>query len=62
MSSREVANIVDLSHSKVNRIKKKQFGNIVMPRRDKPQALTTLEKRYAMRLVIIGGLDPFKKA
>ena len=40
----------------MNRIRKKYFKNIVMPRKDRPQALTTWEKRYAMRLVIVGGM------
>jgi hypothetical protein len=57
MSSREVAEIVGLSQSKVNRIRKKHFENIVMSRRGRPQALTTREKRYAMRLVTVGGSD-----
>ena len=57
MSSREVANIVGLSQSKVNKIRKKHFENIVMPRGSRPQALTTLKKRYVVRLVTIGGLD-----
>jgi DNA-directed RNA polymerase specialized sigma subunit len=41
MTSREVADIVGLSQSKVNRNGKKHFENIVMPRRNRPQALTT---------------------
>jgi DNA-directed RNA polymerase specialized sigma subunit len=41
MSSREVAEIIGLSQSKVNRIRKKHFENIVMPRGGRPQALTT---------------------
>jgi hypothetical protein len=56
MSSREVANIVDLSQSKVNRIRKKYFENIVMARRGRPEVLIIWEKRYVVRLVTIGGL------
>jgi transposase len=41
MSSREVAEIIGLSQSKVNRIRKKHFENISMPRGGRPQALTT---------------------
>jgi hypothetical protein len=41
----------------VNRIRKKHFENIVMPREGRPRALTTWEKRYAMRLVTVCGLD-----
>jgi hypothetical protein len=54
MSSREVANIVDLSQSKVNRIRKKYFENIVMARRGRPEVLIIWEKRYVVRLVTIG--------
>jgi transposase len=57
MSSREVAEIVGLSQFKVNKIRKKHFENIVMLRGGRPQALTTWEKRYAVRLVTVGGLD-----
>jgi hypothetical protein len=56
ISSREVVAIVGLSQSKMNRIRKKYFKNIVIPRKGRPQALTTWEKSYAMRLVIVGGL------
>jgi hypothetical protein len=41
----------------VNRIKKKHFENIIMPRRGRPQVLIIWEKRYAVRLVLVGGLD-----
>ena len=41
----------------MNRIRKKHFENIVMPREGRPQAQTTWEKRYAMTLVTICGLD-----
>jgi hypothetical protein len=54
MSSREVANVVGLSQSKVNMIRKKHFGNIVMLRGGRPQALTTW-KQYAMHVVTVGG-------
>jgi transposase len=57
MSSREVANIVGLSQSKVNRIKKKPFENILMLSGGRPQALTTWKKKYVVRLATIGGLD-----
>jgi transposase-like protein len=36
MSSREVANIVGLLQSKVNRIRKRHFENILMQRGDRP--------------------------
>jgi DNA-directed RNA polymerase specialized sigma subunit len=41
MSSREVTDIVGLLQSKMSRIRKKYFENIVSPRRGRPQALTT---------------------
>jgi predicted XRE-type DNA-binding protein len=41
MSSREVVEIVGLSQSKVNRIMKKHFENIVMSRGGRPQVLIT---------------------
>jgi hypothetical protein len=41
----------------VNRIKKKHFENIVIPRGSRLQVLTTWKKRYTMRLVSVGGLD-----
>jgi hypothetical protein len=57
MKSRKIENVVDLLQCEVNRIRKKYFENIVMPRRSDPQALTTWEEQYATRLVILGGLD-----
>jgi hypothetical protein len=33
-----------------------------MPRGGRPQALTTWEKRYAVKLVTVGGLDSAAKA
>jgi hypothetical protein len=57
MNSREVADIVGLSQSNVNRIMKKHFENIFMPSGGRPQALTTWKKRYTMCLVTIGRLD-----
>ena len=57
MSSKEVANIIGFSQSKVNRIRKKHFENIVMLKGGKPQALTTWKKKYAIRLVTLGRLD-----
>ena len=62
MSCREVAKIVGLSQSKVNRIRKKHFENIVMSRRGMPQVLTSWEKKYGVRLVIVGGLDSATEA
>ena len=41
MSSREAVEIVGLSQSNVNRIRKKYFENIIMPRGGRPQALIT---------------------
>jgi hypothetical protein len=41
----------------VNRIGKNYFENIVMPRGGRPQAIIIWKKRYAMTLVIVGGLD-----
>jgi hypothetical protein len=41
MNNREVVEIVGLSQSKMNRIRKKHFENIVMPRGGRPQAVTT---------------------
>jgi hypothetical protein len=41
----------------MNRIRKKHFENIVMLRGCRPQALITWEKKYAVRLVIVDGLD-----
>ena len=41
----------------MNRIRKKHFDNIVMTRGSRPQALITLEKRYALRLIIVSRLD-----
>jgi transposase len=57
MSSREVAEIVGLSQSKMKRVKKKHFENIVIPRIGKSRALITWEKRFALRLVTAGGLN-----
>jgi 6-phosphofructokinase len=57
MKCREVANIVEFSQSKMIRIRKNHFKNIVMPRRGRPQTLTTWEKRNIVCLVTIGGLD-----
>jgi hypothetical protein len=57
MSSKEVTDIIGLLQFKVNRTKKKYFDNIVMPRGSRPQALTTWKKRYAVRLVIVDGID-----
>jgi hypothetical protein len=54
MNSRKIIDIVGLSQSKVNRIRKKQFKNIIMPRGSRSQPLTTWEKRYVVRLVIVG--------
>ena len=51
MSNREIANVVGLSQSKVNKIRKKHFENIIMPRKGQ------WKKQYATHLVIVGGLD-----
>jgi hypothetical protein len=55
MSNKEVASVVGLSQSTVNRIRKKHFENIIMPRRGCPQALTTWKKQYATCLNRVGG-------
>ena len=57
MSSREVANATNLSQSKLNRIRKKHFENIVMPKEGHPQALITWKKRCTAHLATIGGLN-----
>jgi hypothetical protein len=41
----------------VNRIRKKHFENIIMPRGGRPQILITWKKRYAVKLVTVGGWD-----
>jgi hypothetical protein len=41
----------------MNRIRKKHFENIIMPRGSRPQVLIIWKKKYAVRLVIIDGLD-----
>ena len=55
MSSKEEE--VEDSQSKVNRIMEKHFENIVILRRSRPQALTIWEKKYAVKLLTVGGLD-----
>ena len=57
MSSREVANAIGLSQSKVNVIKKKYFENIVMLKGGRPKDLITCKKWLVVRLVSISGLD-----
>jgi hypothetical protein len=62
MSSREVTTVIGFSQFKVNRIMKKHFENILMPRGSCPQALTTWEKQYANCLVPVGRLDTIVEA
>jgi hypothetical protein len=62
MSSREVANAVNLLQSKLNRIRRNHFENIVMPKEGRPQALITWKKRCIARLVTIGGLNTIVEA
>jgi hypothetical protein len=57
MSGRKVVDIVGVSQSKVNRIRKKHFENIVMSKGGRPQALITWEKIYVVRLITIHRLD-----
>lgn len=55
-SNRNVATVVDLLHTMVNRITKKCFENIEKSKEGHPKALTTWKKLYAVHLAIVGEL------
>jgi transposase len=56
-STREVAKSLDFLESTVNRVRKKHCSSLELPPRDCKEILTTLEKRLAVRLVTVGGLE-----
>ena len=56
-STRVVAKSLGFSQSTVNRVRKKYCSNLELPKRDVPKILTTSERRRAVRLVTIGGLE-----
>lgn len=56
-TSREIADIVGLSQSTVNRVRKRLPHNLELSKGGRPKVLTEWEKRYASRLVTVGGLQ-----
>ena len=56
-SIRVVAKSLGFSQSTVNIVRKKHCSNLELPKRGVPKILTTSERRRAMRLVTVGGLE-----
>jgi transposase len=56
-STREVAKSLGFSQSIVNRMRRKHCSSLELPQRGRREILTTSEKRLAVRLVIVGGLE-----
>ena len=46
----------------MNRVRKKHCGNLELPKRGVPKNLTTSERRHAVHLVIVGGLETVVQA
>ena len=56
-STRVVVKSLGFSQSMVNRVRKKYCSNLELPKRGVPKILTTLERRCAVCLVTVGGLE-----
>lgn len=56
-SSRKIARSLGLSQSTVNRVRKRHSHNLDLSKGGRPRVLTEQEKRYASRLVTVGGLE-----
>jgi hypothetical protein len=56
-STREVAKSLGFSQSSVNRVRRKNCSSLELPQRGRREILIPLEKRLAVRLVIVGGLE-----
>jgi transposase len=61
-SSREIAKSVGLAQSTVNRVRKRLSTGVALSKGGRPKVLTKWEKRYASRLVIVGGLETATEA
>ena len=55
-SSRKIARSLGLSQFTVNRVRKRQSHNLDLSKGGCPKVLTEREKRYASRIVNVGGL------
>jgi hypothetical protein len=56
-STREVVKSLGFSQSTMNRVRRKHCSSLELPQRGHREILTPLEKRLAVRLVTIGGLE-----
>ena len=56
-STRVVAKSLGFSQSTVNRVRKKHCNDLELPKRGVPKIFSTSERRRAMRLVTVGGLE-----
>lgn len=61
-SSREIAQSVGLAQSTVNRVRKRLCSSVLLSLGGRPKVLTEWEKRYASRLVTVGGLKTAREA
>jgi len=61
-SSREIVEIVGLSQSIINRVRKQLSCNLELSKRGHPKVLIEWEKWYASCLVIASGLETTTKA
>jgi transposase len=61
-STREVAKSLGFSQSTVNRVRRKCCSSLELPKRGRREILTPSERRLAVRLVTIGGLETATKA
>ena len=56
-SSREIAKSVGLAQSTINRVRKRLSTSVALSKGGRPKVLTKWEKRYASRLVTVGGFE-----
>ena len=61
-STREVTKSLGFSQSTVNRVRRKCCSSLELPQRGRREILTPSERRLAVRLVTIGGLETAFKA
>lgn len=56
-STREVAKSLGFAQSTVNRVRKKHCSSLELPKRGRREILSASEKKLALRLVTVGGLE-----
>ena len=56
-NNREIANSAGLAQSTINKVRKRLSTSVALSKGGRSKVITEWEKRYASRLVTIGGLE-----